>query len=164
MPTHNDICRIVFIGLGATAVMDAWLLLLARPGLLQSNFALIGRWVGHMGKGRFTHPAIAKAAPIAGELALGWVTHYAVGIAYAALFVLAVGFDWALQPVPWPAVAFGVLTVAAPFLLMQPAMGSGIAASKTPAPLMNRLRSIANHGVFGAGLYLAAAAIERACR
>jgi hypothetical protein len=40
---------------------------------------------------------------------------------------------------------------------MQPAMGSGVMASKTPAPLSNSLRNLANHAVFGTGLYLAAA-------
>ena len=39
---------------------------------------------------------------------------------------------------------------------MQPAMGAGVAASRTAAPLRNVLRSLVNHTVFGAGLYLAA--------
>jgi hypothetical protein len=41
-------------------------------------------------------------------------------------------------------------------------MGSGFLASKTPAPLKNCLRNLANHAVFGAGLYLAAAALASA--
>mgnify|MGYP003471996939 CR=1 FL=1 len=60
-----------------------------------------------------------------------------------------------------PAVAVGIATLAAPWFLMQPAMGSGFMASKTPSPLQNRLRSLANHTVFGVGLYLAAAALAR---
>lgn len=164
MPTHDDVVRVVLIGLGATAVMDAWLLILGRLGLPSSNFALIGRWVGHMRHGRFTHASIAKVQPVRGELALGWVTHYAVGIAYAALLVLVLGFEWAKQPTLWAAVAFGILTVAAPLFLMQPAMGSGFAATKTPAPVQNCLRSVANHTVFGAGLYFTAALIERISR
>lgn len=52
--------------------------------------------------------------------------------------------------------ALGVATVAAPWLLMQPAMGAGIAASRTPSPAKNRVRSLVNHAVFGLGLYLAA--------
>jgi hypothetical protein len=54
---------------------------------------------------------------------------------------------------------FGVATVAAPLLVMQPAMGAGFAASRTPTPLKNCLRSTVNHAVFGLGLYGAAAAI-----
>jgi len=35
-------------------------------------------------------------------------------------------------------------------------MGAGIASSRTPTPLKNCLRSLANHTVFGVGLYLSA--------
>ena len=50
-------------------------------------------------------------------------------------------------------------TVAAPLLVMQPAMGSGFATSRTVPPLKNCLRSLANHTVFGLGLYLFALVI-----
>ena len=56
-----------------------------------------------------------------------------------------------------PALVFGILTVAAPWFVMQPAMGAGVLALKTPTPLKNGLRNLANHTVFGAGLYVAAA-------
>lgn len=39
---------------------------------------------------------------------------------------------------------------------MQPGVGAGIAASKTPNPTQVRLRSIVAHMVFGIGLYCAA--------
>jgi Protein of unknown function (DUF2938) len=45
--------------------------------------------------------------------------------------------------------------VAAPFLLMQPGMGAGIAASRTPRPAAARLHSLVTHGIFGLGLYAA---------
>jgi hypothetical protein len=67
--------------------------------------------------------------------------------------------DWAQSPTVLPAVLVGMATVAAPLFVMQPAMGSGFAASRTPTPLRNCLRSFANHTVFGFGLYLAALAI-----
>jgi hypothetical protein len=56
-----------------------------------------------------------------------------------------------------PALAIGLITLSAPFFVMQPAMGAGIAASKTPAPNVARLRSLMTHTVFGVGLYLSAA-------
>lgn len=149
--------RILLIGCGATAVMDVWLLLLQRLGVPTLNFAMIGRWVGHWRHGVFSHPAIAKAAPVQGELALGWLVHYATGVAFAALLVAVEGTGWLRGPSPLPAVAVGMATVAAPWLVMQPAMGAGVAASKTPTPARNRARSLANHTVFGLGLYLAAA-------
>jgi hypothetical protein len=54
--------------------------------------------------------------------------------------------------------------VVAPLFVMQPAMGAGIAGLRTPSPGMNRLQSLANHAVFGLGLYLAAVCIEWAMR
>lgn len=155
-PILQDIARVALIGIGATAVMDAWLMLLKRMGVQTLNFAFIGRWVGHLFRGRFAHAAIGKAPPIRGELALGWATHYAVGIAFAGLLVAITGIGWTNSPTLLPAVLVGMGTVAAPLFVMQPAMGSGFAASKTPTPLRNCLRSVVNHTVFGLGLYLSA--------
>jgi hypothetical protein len=50
----------------------------------------------------------------------------------------------------------GVGTVAAPFLVMQPAMGGGFAASRSPRPGRARLQSLLTHAVFGLGLYATA--------
>lgn len=147
---------IVFIGIGATAVMDLWLLVLKRLGVPTQGFALIGRWVGHLLRGRLRHEAIGRSPPIPGELALGWVTHYAVGIGFAVLLVALQGPAWLAQPTVGAALMVGVGTVLVPWLVMQPAMGAGVAASKTPTPFKNCLRSLANHTVFGLGLYLAA--------
>ena len=155
----QDIPLAMLIGIGATAVMDTWLLLLRRMGVPTLNFAFIGRWVGHLFRGQFAHAAIAKAAPIRGELAWGWLTHYAVGVAFATVLVGIQGAAWVHHPTLLPALAVGICTVAAPLLVMQPAMGAGFAASRTATPLRNCLRSLVNHTVFGFGLYLSALAI-----
>lgn len=157
----QDLFIVVFIGIGATAVMDAWLALLRRAGVRTQSFAVIGRWVGHLARGQLAHAAIAKAPPIRGELALGWLTHYAVGIAFAGLLAGVAGAGWLRTPTLWPALMVGVSTVVLPLLVMQPAMGAGFAASKTPAPLANVMRSVANHAVFGLGLYLSAMLLAR---
>lgn len=150
---------VILIGAGATAVMDIWLMFLKRLGVQTGSFALIGRWAGHLFRGRFAHPAIGKASPIPGELMLGWITHYVTGLSFAGLLVAIQGIGWIAQPTLLPALAVGMGTVVAPLFVMQPAMGSGFAASKTTAPLQNCLRSLANHTVFGLGLYLAASLI-----
>lgn len=147
--------RIAAIGVLATAVMDVWVLLLKRLGVPTLDFALIGRWVGHLPRGRWSHAAIGKAAPVRGERALGWLTHYGVGIAFAGIAVAVHGLAWVEQPRLVPALCIGVATVAAPWFVMQPAMGAGVAASKTATPWRNRGRSLINHTVFGVGLYLA---------
>jgi hypothetical protein len=156
----QDIPLAAVIGIGATAIMDLWLVLLKRIGVPTLNFAFIGRWVGHLLRGQWAHRSIATAAPIANELAWGWLTHYAVGVAFATVLVGIEGADWVHRPTLLPALTVGVCTVAAPLLVMQPAMGSGFAASRTPTPLKNCLRSLANHSVFGLGLYLCARLIS----
>jgi hypothetical protein len=153
---ERTIMEIIWVGILATAFMDLWVLLLKRIGVPTLDFALIGRWAGHVARGRFAHDSIAKASPVRGERALGWVVHYGVGIAFTTALVMFTGTQWLEQPTLWPAFAFGLVSVAAPWFVMQPAMGAGIAASKTPTPMKNRARSLANHAVFGLGLYLAA--------
>jgi hypothetical protein len=152
----ENFVRAAGIGIGATATMDLWLMLLQRLGVPTLNFAMVGRWVGHWRRGVWSHDAIAKAAPVKGELALGWLVHYVTGIAFAALLLGMWGMQWADSPTPLPALGLGIATVAAPWLLMQPAMGAGIASSRTPSPARNRARSLVNHAVFGLGLYVAA--------
>jgi hypothetical protein len=160
----QDLTLVVLIGVGATAVMDVWLLLLTQLKVPTLNFALVGRWIGHALRGRWKHEAIARAEPIKGELALGWMLHYGVGIAFAGVLVSIFGMAWARNPSLIPALLVGAGTVVAPLFVMQPAMGSGIASSKTEAPLKNCFRSLVNHTVFGAGLFVAAALIERITR
>ena len=160
MSTTQQLVAIVLIGVGATAVLDLWLIVLKRLGVPTGSFALIGRWVAYMARGQFRHASIGKADPANSELAIGWATHYAVGIAFAAVLVALQGGRWVQQPNFVPAFLTGVATAVMPLFVMQPAMGSGIAASKTPTPLKNCARSVANHAVFGVGMYLAAIAIK----
>jgi len=159
MPSLSLIAHIVLVGIGATALMDVWLLLLSRLGVPTTSFAMVGRWVGHFARGKFAHAAISKTTPIPFELGLGWLTHYLIGIAYAVLLVGLLGTGWLGQPTFLPALVLGVVTVAVPWFVMQPAMGAGFLALKTPTPLMNCLRNLANHAVFGTGMYLAGAAL-----
>lgn len=151
--------RAVAIGAGATAVLDAWSLAQHRlRGVPLPDYGLVGRWLGYMPRGRFRHERIAASAPLPGERQLGWIAHYLIGIAFAALLLAACGVGWARHPTPLPALLFGVGTVAAPFLLMHPGMGLGLAAARAPQPWAARRRSLVTHAVFGLGLYLAAVA------
>jgi len=152
--------RIVVIGVGATAVMDLWLVALKLLKVPTLNFALLGRWVGHLFHGKCFHEGIAKAQPIKHERVIGWLAHYAIGICFAGLLAAVAGVTWIFEPTFIPALSMGVVTVIAPLFFMQPAMGSGIASSKTAAPVRNCIKSIVNHAVFGGGLYVAAIALQ----
>jgi hypothetical protein len=54
------------------------------------------------------------------------------------------------------ALAVGIGTVAAPFFVLQPGMGAGIAARRSAHPGRARLHSLLMHAVFGLGLYASA--------
>lgn len=144
------------LGIGATVMMDIWLLILKIVKIPTLNFAFLGRWVGWIFQGKFIHQSIAQSSQIKGEYLLGWITHYSVGLIFALSFLSIVGSDWLIHPQFYSALLFGVVTVLIPFFIMQPAMGSGFASSKTPHPFFNCLKSLMNHSVFGCGLYLTA--------
>ncbi|MFN4164414.1 MAG: DUF2938 domain-containing protein [Ferrovibrio sp.] len=151
------ILRIVAVGVGATLAMDLWGLVLRRVyGVTGLDYRLVGRWLGHMPRGQFSHAGIGKSTPVAGEAAIGWAAHYAIGILFAAGLVAVFGAGWLQAPTILPALLTGLVTVAMPFLVMQPAFGMGVASSRMPDPAAARLRSLITHLVFGTGLFIAA--------
>ena len=152
------VLRAFLIAAGATITMDLWALLLKQFGIPSLNFAFLGRWIGHLPDGQWTHESIAKAEPVRGELWMGWFAHYSIGITFAALLLVVNGLDWARKPTLLPALIIGIASVGAPLFILQPALGAGIASSKTPRPVFNCLKSLTTHTVFGFGLYLAALA------
>ncbi|MBL8076746.1 MAG: DUF2938 domain-containing protein [Anaerolineales bacterium] len=145
----------IFIGLGATLTTDLWALFLKRVfKITPPNYCLVGRWLRTMPEGTFKHSNISSAPQKSAECTVGWVAHYLIGITFAFAFVALVGNSWLQHPTLISAIVFGILTVSMPFLIMQPAFGLGFAASNTPNPAQARFRSLMNHTVFGAGLYL----------
>jgi hypothetical protein len=147
----------VVVGIAATVLLD--LIAMARQRLFGTplpDYSLVGRWVGHMHRGRFRHPAIGSAPPVRGEAVIGWTVHYLTGIGFAGVLLGIWGIQWWSAPTLAAALIVGVGSVAAPFLLMQPGMGAGFAASRTANPAAARLRSLATHTTFGMCLYVAA--------
>lgn len=148
--------RTLLIGAGATAVMDLWAALLRRFGIPSLNLAFLGRWIGHLPRGRWLHDGIARSQPIHGELLIGWCAHYSIGIAFAGLLLAVFGLPWSRSPTPGPALFIGLVTVVAPLFVLQPALGAGIASWRTATPVFNSVKSLVTHTVFGIGLFLAA--------
>lgn len=148
------ICAI-FMGLGATLTFDLWGLFLKHAfQITPSNICLVGRWLRYMPAGTFTHSNLGSAPRKSAECTVGWITHYLIGITFAIIFVEFTGNNWLQQPTLMPAIVFGVVTVLAPFSIMQPAFGLGFAAAKLSNPTPARLRTLMNHTAFGVGLYL----------
>jgi hypothetical protein len=158
----HSFIRAILIGLGATLSFDLWALLLKHAfKVTPSNICLVGRWIRRMPKGAFSHTNIASSPPKRGECSIGWIARYLIGATFAIAFVGLVGSRWLWQPTPVATLAFVVVTVLAPFCIMEPLMGHGFAASKTPNPTLARLRSLMDHFAVSAGLYLFAWLVNR---
>lgn len=148
--------RTLMIGVGATIVMDVWGIVQKRLlGIASLDYALVGRWIAYLPCGRFHHDPIAASPRIPSERIIGWLVHYLTGFVFAGMLLVIWGAEWSRHPTLGPALAVGMGTVVLPFFIMQPGMGAGIAASRTPRPNAARLRSLVTHGVFGLGLYAA---------
>lgn len=153
----NVILETAMIGIGATIIMDLWAsiqrLLFNTPSL---NYMYVGRWLGHFLKGKFSHNTILIAKPIYGEILIGWLVHYLIGIAFSFVLIAIVGSEWLVKPTFIPAMMVGIISVIAPFFIMQPGFGFGLAGSKTPQPQVTRRRSLVAHLSYGIGLYISA--------
>jgi len=155
----------ILMGLGATLTFDLWALFLKHAfKITPSNICLVGRWLRYMPAGTFKHSNIASTPPKSAECTVGWIAHYLIGMTFAIAFVSLAGNNWLQHPTLIPAIVFGVVTVLAPFFIMQPSFGLGFAASKTSNPTQARLRSLMNHAAFGVGLYLFAVLVNSLLR
>lgn len=157
IPDLRYLIGAAFIGVGATILIDLWALLLKLGLNIPSlSYCLLGRWILHMPSGTFVHRSITAAQQKPYECPLGWLAHYSIGTGFSIGFVLLASERWLERPTLLPAVAFGIVTTLVPFLIMQPSLGLGLAASKTPRPGQARVKSLMTHTVFGVGLYLSA--------
>ena len=146
--------RVLVMGITATIAIDLWATFTNRMlGWPRTNWGMVGRWIGHMRDVQFIHTSIGLSPPIVHESFLGWVFHYAVGCVYAALYLMFVGTAQSGQPTLVSGVLFGLVTILSPWLLMQPALGLGICASKAPRPTLVRLQNLTIHTIFGLALY-----------
>ena len=144
----------MLIGIIATISMDIWALLVKHLlRLPTADWALIGRWIAYIPQGKFFHSPIAASNKIHNELAIGWVVHYATGVVYGVLYLYLVLAVLGGTPSIQSALLFGLATLAAPWLIMQPGLGIGVFASKALKPWLLRTSNTSMHLVFGVGLY-----------
>lgn len=150
----NAIAQTILIGIGATLTMDGYALILKILKIKSLDYRFVGRWIGHFPNGKFFHQKITDTPPVCHELILGWIAHYLIGITFAFLLLLFFGEKWFQTPTFNPALLVGLITIIAPFFLMQPALGFGMAGANLPDPNKARLMSLITHSVYGSGLYL----------
>jgi uncharacterized membrane protein YagU involved in acid resistance len=160
----NYVLGAIAIGIGATLLMDLWNLFLKLAfGIPSLNYCLLGRWLRHMPAGTLRHASITAAQQKSFECPVGWIAHYTIGVVFALVFVVTSG-DWLARPTLLRALLYGIATVVFPFFIMQPSLGLGIAASKTPKPMQARVKSLVTHTVFGVGLYVCALCVSYVLR
>ena len=145
----------VLIGIIATIGMDIWAAVVKYVFRLPTaDWAMVGRWFGHMPRGMFAHHPISDTAPIPNELVIGWIAHYITGLVYGLAYLYIVQVLLTSGPSLISALVFGLVTLVAPWFIMQPGMGAGIFAARTPRPGLMRLINLSMHTVFGVSLYL----------
>lgn len=145
------------MGLLATVLMDLWAVVLNRAaGQPLPNWGMVGRWVASLPSGQVFHDDIGAVAPVTGERMIGWGFHYAVGVIYGIVLAGIMGATWLAAPTFMPAWVFSLLMIGFGWFLLQPGLGVGWAASKTPQPWKARGLGLAAHTVFGAGLWMGA--------
>ena len=157
MENYSDfLAQSLVIGIGATIVMDLWAATQHKVlGVPSLNYALVGRWIAGMPSGEFRLNPVSSSASAPYEKTIGWSAHYLIGIVFAAVLLSFIDFGWAELWLGLSCIGVGLVTVAFPFLIMQPSFGLGIAASRTPQPNTVRFRSLVAHFSFGVGLYVA---------
>jgi len=148
------VIKILVIGVFATVIMDIWATFSNRVlKFPRTNWAMVGRWLGHLPKGKIVHNSISSSSEIKHENIIGWVFHYFIGIVYAALYVVLVVCIFANHTSLLTAWFFGLFTIVSPWFILQPALGMGICAIKAPKPNMVRFQNFAIHSIFGIALY-----------
>ena len=152
--TADIFLKATLVGVGGTIVLDLYALMMSRVlGVPATNWAMVGRWFGNMAHGQFVQVAMSEAVPVKGELAIGWIAHYAIGIGYGLLLLGLWGKVWLERPTLLPPMILAWVLLVAPYLMLMPGMGMGIAGSRTPKPNVTRLKSVMGHSVFGLGMY-----------
>jgi hypothetical protein len=153
----NWVIEVTVIGTVATLATDLWSRLLqAIAGVPAPNWGLVGRWVAWFPRGVLVHRPITATPAVSGEVAIGWAFHYAVGIAYAALYLAIMRGGLDSSPTLVSALVFALALLVAPWFVMQPALGLGFIAARAPHPVAVRAVNVSVHAVFGLGLYLGA--------
>lgn len=151
----NLISTALALGLMATLFMDFWALLVKSFFNIKGlDYKLLGRWLVHMKRGKFTHNTILNSPETKNEELIGYLAHYLIGVSFAFILLLFHGEHWLSNPTFLPPFLVGIISIIAPFFIMQPCFGFGLAANKTPAPMSARAKSLMAHVSYGVGLYL----------
>jgi hypothetical protein len=118
--------RAVAIGVGATVVMDLWAVLLQRLFRVQpSNWAMVGRWVGHFSNGKFLHDRSRMRGPYVVSWRLAGLSTTSPASRMARCYSVSGASSGRGAPRCLPALILSWVALVAPFFVLQPGMGLG---------------------------------------
>ena len=146
----------VLVGVLGTLVMDVLNLLFSRTGLIHKiDVGSIGRMSAGWARGRFffNHPSEMPDADRA--VMLGYITHYAIGVALAYLYFIGWEMLVGGEPSTVWAIVYGVATTVVSYFYVFPSRGLGLCGWKSPDGIKSPLSSLFNHLFFGLGMALA---------
>ena len=141
-------------GVLATYGMDVAGRRIVAPALGKGPSGGLGRWIGHMLHGRFTHEDITKAEPIPHEAGIGMAAHYAIGLALGAGYALLLRVPQSRRNSLPRATAYGVATTVFPWFWMFPARGQGVMGLRD-GDLRVPAFALCTHVAYGFGLGVA---------
>lgn len=148
------IVQSILIGLFSTVFMDVITWILEKLFKIKPlNYALIGRWFLYWKEKKFTHKTIVHSSPRLGESKWGWGIHYLTGIIWV-IFYLILNEVYLFNSSFISILIFSLCTTLVPFIIIQPALGFGFFAKKTPNQLISIRNSLLAHIAFGSGIYL----------
>lgn len=146
--------KVLILGVFATAIIDVWATFSNRVlKFPRTNWAMVGRWLGHIQYGKLTHNPISSSSSIKYENTVGWIFHYLIGVFYAFFYIAFVVLVLDKEPTLLSGWIFGLITILSPWFILQPSLGFGICGSQAPQPNMVRLQHFAIHSIFGIALY-----------
>ncbi len=123
----------VAAGISGTLVMDLLNNLFSRIGVISKiDMKMIGRMSAGWMHGRFLYNHPNEIRQVSNEKLYGYITHYAIGIAMALIFMI--GWDIIVGGYPYPVwiLLYGIATTVASVFFVYPCMGYGILGLRSP--------------------------------
>ena len=147
--------QILVVGVGACAVFDVWQRIFqCFTAIPPSNWAIVGRWtIGLLTNGQLLVRDLELRPNRRNELGVGWFVHYAIAIAYAAIFMLLMKANILAAEIA-DGLLFGVVSVVVPWFFFLPCLGKGIMGRLTPNPPLVCALALMMHSIFGVAIGL----------
>jgi hypothetical protein len=149
------------VGLFATFCMDLWGVILNLTfHIPRPSYEPIGRFLLSLFDLKTYFSDLSPTHMFLLKNSLGWVTHITIGLIDAALYMIFIFKILKSKPHFLTSLFFAWAMIFMPFLIEQPALGMGVAASHSLHPDLARFMTLSYHTAFGIGLYVGSLIFE----